>query len=204
MKGGVFVNTKNKNSLIITAVLVLSSFLLYSYHSIANSVFTVSTSATISESIVYIQTNNQAKSTITINAQVMKNGSNYTGEVDFWEVSIWRINQDDQPIHSGFQETVKIQSTSPTLEYQRDIFTPVDFLGGAQQRRQRFAYRVMVHLKDQFIQTIGDIESDAIDLESTTEIHNASFDYDTQSLEIITEIHNASFETDIINVTNID
>jgi hypothetical protein len=90
------------------------------------------------------------------------------------------------------------------LNTKETFLRPVDFLGGAQQRRQRFAYRVMVHLKDQFIQTIGDIESDAIDLESTTEIHNASFDYDTQSLEIITEIHNASFETDIINVTNID
>jgi hypothetical protein len=93
MKGGVFVNTKNKNSLIITAVLVLSSFLLYSYHSIANSVFTVSTSATISESIVYIQTNNQAKSTITINAQVMKNGSNYTGEVDFWKFQFGELTK---------------------------------------------------------------------------------------------------------------
>jgi hypothetical protein len=140
---------KNSKGLIlsfIALVTAVGALHLYSDYVRANSIYTISTTAGIANETVYIDETNQAKSTITINAQVLKNGSSYVGEVDYWEVSIWRINEYDQPIHSGFQKTVKVQDTSPTLQYQRDIYTSVGFLKGEQQARQRFAYRVMVYL----------------------------------------------------------
>jgi hypothetical protein len=191
------VSTKNKNSLIITAILILASFILHSYYSMANSVFTVSTSATISEGIVYIQNTNQAKSTITINAQVLENGSDFTGEVSYWEVSIWRINESGQPIHSGFQETVKIQETSPMFEYQRDIYTSVDFLNGEQQKRQRFAYRVMVYVKqDKGYESSGLLEQDVNDLESIISLVNI----DSGSVDGINASSNLESSISLVNI----
>jgi hypothetical protein len=114
--------------------------------STASSTYTLSTSGSITDATVYIDGTKQAKSTITINAQVLKNGNNYTGEVNYWEVSIWRIDENERPIPSGFQQTVKVNTKNSSISHQREIFTPVSFLSGQNQKTQRFGFSVRAYL----------------------------------------------------------
>jgi hypothetical protein len=139
---------KTKKIISVGAIIwmLTAMFATSTIESTASSTYTLSTSGSITDATVYIDGTKQAKSTITINAQVLKNGNNYNGEVNYWEVSIWRINENERPIPSGFQKTVKVDTENSSISHQREIFTPVSFLGGQNQKTQRFGFSVRAYL----------------------------------------------------------
>jgi hypothetical protein len=145
--------------LITVLVLVYSLMSTYIYDSSANSVYTVSTSATIDDAVVYIDGDRQAKSTITINAQLLEDGNVFIGNVAYWEVLIFRVDGSGIPIHSGFQENVKVNGGGTSMTHQRDIYTPVEFLKGQNQKTQRLGYKVIAHLGENTIDSVGVIGS---------------------------------------------